>query len=87
MSATASVSPMEPVATSTMCWLRAREAWCTPGVSMKMICAFGRVRMPGMRLRVVCGRLDVMASFWPRMRLSSVDLPTLGWPISVTKPQ
>jgi len=36
--------------------------------------------MPVMRWRVVCGLRDVMLSFCPTSRLSSVDLPTLGRP-------
>ena len=32
------------------------------------------------RLRVVCGRGDTIASFWPTSRFSSVDLPAFGPP-------
>jgi len=39
-----------------------------------------------MRLRVVCGRGVTMAIFWPRRRLSRVDLPTLGAPAMATTP-
>src|SRR4051794_17447938 len=39
-----------------------------------------------MRLRVVCGLSDTIASFVPTMRLSSVDLPALGRPMRDTKP-
>src|SRR5688572_33038053 len=39
-----------------------------------------------MRLRVVCGRGDTIASFSPTSRLSSVDLPEFGRPIKATKP-
>ena len=39
-----------------------------------------------MRLRVVCGLGVTMASFSPTMRLSSVDLPTLGRPRIATVP-
>src|SRR5262245_19787689 len=39
-----------------------------------------------MRVRVVCGLSDTMASLEPMMRLSSVDLPALGRPTSATNP-
>src|SRR5436305_10669100 len=39
-----------------------------------------------MRLRVVCGLSDTIASFVPTMRLSSVDLPAFGRPMRETKP-
>ena len=39
-----------------------------------------------MRSRVDCGLGLVMLSFWPTMRLRSVDLPTLGFPTTVTIP-
>src|SRR5262249_61274266 len=42
--------------------------------------------MPVMRLRVVCGFGDTMATFWPSRRLSSVDFPTLGRPARAMKP-
>src|SRR5205809_7633803 len=42
--------------------------------------------MPTMRLRVVCGFGETMATFCPRMRLSRVDLPALGRPIKATTP-
>src|ERR671919_482132 len=57
-----------------------------PGVSRKAICPRGSLRMPTMRLRVVCGLGETMATFWPRMRLSSVDLPALGRPTRATIP-
>ena len=44
------------------------------------------VQTPTMRLRVVCGVGLTMASFSPTMRLSSVDLPTLGRPTIATVP-
>ena len=37
-------------------------------------------------MRVVCGLRDVIAIFCPIRRFISVDFPTLGRPISVTKP-
>src|ERR1044072_1312919 len=39
-----------------------------------------------MRVRVVCGLSDTMASLWPTMRLSSVDLPAFGRARNETKP-
>ena len=39
-----------------------------------------------MRLRVVCGFLEVMETFSPRRRFIRVDFPTLGAPRRVTKP-
>jgi hypothetical protein len=38
------------------------------------------------RLRVVCGLLDVIAIFCPISRFISVDLPTFGLPMIVTNP-
>ena len=37
----------------------------TPGVSSRMTCASGCVRMQSMRVRVVCGLSDMMAIFCP----------------------
>src|SRR3989442_11716056 len=59
---------------------------CSPGVSTNTICVPGRLRIPVMRLRVVCGRGDTIASFSPTRRLSSVDLPEFGRPTRETKP-
>src|ERR687886_777982 len=39
-----------------------------------------------MGLRVVCGRAEVIETFWPTSRLTSVDLPTLGRPTTAIKP-
>src|SRR5215210_2033234 len=38
------------------------------------------------RVRVVCGLSEVMATLVPTMRFTSVDLPTLGRPTKVTNP-
>src|SRR5574340_650415 len=43
--------------------------------------------MPSWRLRVVCGRGETAAIFWPKRLLISVDLPTLGLPMTATKPE
>src|SRR5258705_13478937 len=42
--------------------------------------------MPWMRWRVVCALREVMATCAPTMRLSSVDLPTLGRPTIAAVP-
>src|SRR5262247_1025279 len=39
-----------------------------------------------MRVLVVCGLSDTMASLWPTMRLRSVDLPAFGRPRNETNP-
>ena len=49
--------------------------------------AAGMVWIPRMAWRVVWALWEVMASFRPRMRFSSVDLPTLGRPTMATWPQ
>src|SRR6476469_1190350 len=57
-----------------------------PGVSSSTICVSSVVRMPTILSRVDWGFSLVMLSFWPTMRLSIVDLPTLGFPATVTIP-
>src|SRR6266516_1831167 len=57
-----------------------------PGVSRKTTCASGSVRMPRMRLRVVCGLGVTMATLAPTSALSSVDLPTFGRPTMAAYP-
>src|SRR6188474_1939348 len=39
-----------------------------------------------MRVLVVCGLSETMASLWPTMRLRSVDLPAFGRPRNDTNP-
>src|SRR4029453_11487445 len=39
-----------------------------------------------MRVLVVCGLSETMASLWPTMRLRSVDLPAFGRPRNETNP-
>src|SRR5204863_4662959 len=58
-----------------------------PGVSTKMICALFSITMPRIRARVVCTLRETMVTLEPTSALTSVDLPTLGAPISATKPQ
>ena len=64
-----------------------RAPACRPGVSTKMICASGRVRMPRMRCRVVCGFGLTMLILRPSSAFSSVDLPTFGRPTIAANPQ
>ena len=56
-----------------------RASWI-PGVSMKMICAPGNVRMPTTWFRVVCGFGVTIATLAPTSAFSRVDLPTFGRP-------
>src|SRR5215813_3314070 len=51
-----------------------------------MICATPSIVMPSSRVRVVCGLGVTIASLRPTSRLSSVDLPAFGAPISATWP-
>src|SRR5262245_45891651 len=57
-----------------------------PGVSSRTTCACGRVRMPTIRVRVVCGRGVTIATFWPTSAFSSVDFPTFGRPTMTAVP-
>src|SRR4029450_7768601 len=43
--------------------------------------------MPRIKARVVCTLRETMVTLDPTSALTSVDLPTLGAPISATKPQ
>src|SRR6202161_2967046 len=58
-----------------------------PGVSTKMSCAAPSMAMPRTSVRVVCTLGVTMEILAPTSALISVDLPTLGAPISATKPQ
>src|SRR5271169_5568357 len=51
-----------------------------------MIWAAPSIVIPSNRVRVVCGLGVTIASFWPTSRLSNVDLPAFGAPISATWP-
>ncbi len=57
-----------------------------PGVSKRTIWPSGRLTTARMRLRVVCGLSETMATFWPTIWLTRVDLPTFGRPTMATKP-
>ena len=46
----------------------------------------GRVTTPWILYRVVCGLFETAAIFSPTSRLSNVDFPAFGRPISATKP-
>ncbi len=59
---------------------------CSPGVSTRTSWRVGPVTMPRMVCRVVCGLLEVMATFCPTSALVSVDLPALGRPTRHAKP-
>src|SRR3954452_18257232 len=58
-----------------------------PGVSTSTICAWFSITMPRISARVVCTLRETMVTLEPTSALTSVDLPTLGAPISATKPQ
>src|SRR6516225_9436882 len=58
-----------------------------PGVSTRMIWAWFSTTMPRISARVVCTLRETMVTLEPTSALTSVDLPTLGAPISATKPQ
>ena len=58
-----------------------------PGVSTRMICALFSITMPRISARVVCTLRETMVTLEPTSALTRVDLPTLGAPISATKPQ
>ncbi len=59
--------------------------WMTGG-SKSTSWAPGRCTTARMRLRVVWGFSETIATFCPTSRLTRVDLPTLGRPTTVTKP-
>ena len=73
-------------ATSTIRTFRRCSGRWMPGVSMNTIWPPSPLRTPRMRVRVVCGLSETIATFWPTSRFSSVDLPALGRPTSATKP-
>src|SRR5689334_7030161 len=58
-----------------------------PGVSTRMICEPPSITMPRISARVVCTLRETIVTLEPTSALTSVDLPTLGAPISATKPQ
>src|ERR1700746_3738163 len=52
-----------------------------------MIWKFSRCTIPRMVCRVVCGRVEVIATLVPTSALVSVDLPVFGRPTKHTKPE
>src|ERR1700754_3893381 len=58
-----------------------------PGVSTRMIWALFSITMPRISARVVCTLRETIVTLEPTKALTRVDLPTLGAPISATKPQ
>src|ERR1700757_3052689 len=81
----ASWAPLQAV--DTMARSRRRFGAKMPGVSTRMICAWPSITMPRISARVVCTLRETIVTLEPTSALTSVDLPTLGAPISATKPQ
>src|SRR6201987_5047018 len=81
----ASWAPLQAVDTMARSSRRLGEKM--PGVSTRMICELPSIAMPRISARVVCTLRETMVTFEPTSALTSVDLPTLGAPISATKPQ
>ena len=84
---TTSTSPMVPWAVALSRVPSAVRGLWIPGVSTNTTWASGRVSTPMMRVRVVWGLSEVIATLVPTMRFTSVDFPTLGRPTKVTKPE
>src|ERR1700675_3765366 len=81
----ASCAPLHAVDTMARSSLRLGEK--IPGVSTRMICALFSITMPRISARVGWTLRDTIVTLEPTSALTSVDLPTLGAPISATKPQ
>src|SRR6516162_7935412 len=81
----ASWAPLQAV--DTMARSSRRFGEKMPGVSTRMICALPSITMPRISARVVCTLRETMVTLDPTSALTRVDLPTLGAPISATKPQ
>ena len=75
-----STSETEDPTCRTMYSPRELRARCRPGVSMNTSWVAPSVSTPVMRVRVVCGRGDTMATFSPSRAFSRLLLPTLGRP-------
>src|SRR3954465_9546455 len=80
----ASWAPLQAV--ETMARSSRRFGAKMPGVSTRMICAPSSITMPRISARVVCTLRETMVTLEPTSALTRVDLPTLGAPISATKP-
>src|SRR3954447_22302203 len=81
----ASCAPLHAVDTMARSSLRFGRKM--PGVSTRMICALLSITMPRISALVVCTLRETIVTLVPTSALTSVDLPTLGAPISATKPQ
>src|SRR5712671_2095823 len=81
----ASWAPLHAV--DTMARSNLRFGKKIPGVSTRMIWALFSITMPRISARVVCTLRETIVTLEPTRALTSVDLPTLGAPISATKPQ
>src|ERR1700726_4252367 len=81
----ASCAPLQAV--DTMARSSRRFGAKMPGVSTSMICALFSTTMPRISALVVCTLRETIVTLEPTSALTSVDLPTLGAPISATKPQ
>src|ERR1700744_5195500 len=80
----ASWAPLQAV--ETMARSSRRFGAKMPGVSTRMIWALSSITMPRISARVVCTLRETMVTLEPTSALTSVDFPTLGAPISATKP-
>src|ERR1700692_2946592 len=81
----ASCAPLQAVDTMARSSLRLGRK--IPGVSTRMICALLSITMPRIRARAVCTLRETIVTLEPTSALTSEALPTLGEPISATKPQ
>src|ERR1700761_3890011 len=81
----ASCAPLHAV--DTMARSSRRLGVKMPGVSTRMSCDSPSIAMPRISARVVCTLRETMVTLEPTSALTKVDLPTLGAPISATKPQ
>src|SRR5579883_1251703 len=81
----ASWAPLQAVDTMARSSRRLGEKM--PGVSTRMIWEWPSMTMPRISARVVCTLRETMVTLEPTSALTRVDLPTLGAPISATKPQ
>src|SRR5579871_1782400 len=74
-------------ATATMARSSRRRGAKMPGVSTKISCDCPSIAMPRMTVRVVCTLGLTIVTLLPTIALTRVDLPTLGAPMTATKPQ
>ena len=89
MSTSHNTTSASAIVRAATCTIYSPSRWSgrwMPGVSRKRIWTFSAVKMPRSASRVVCGLGLVIAIFCPSTRLKSVDLPTLGRPITATNP-